>query len=356
MDLVCSNNHLKEGWCRVGVDAWHGLQMPKLSLSTKKKWSDSMLGLKDDCMSYVVCLFFELCSCTLARWLWRREFLFVVRHGVKHNESSVTWRVAAKEKCEFGHGIINLHLKWLFSLFLRSWQPWKFSIFNFTLQSRVFTDCWLLKEIMSKCISLLSQNRPNDIVCTWDISHLLSRRAPVKPVCLFGFICCCWLPTPTRRSRTSHAAVSTGQVVAKQSDGCAPPPPPTPHHSVMSWNQAAWRWMSPIEKRWCVSNYRKWAGSVRGGGCGWGMASCCPRAYRASSPTHSTNPRLAKTATAPTETLSRPVGIKLKTGARPLGFQAENIQNYHLKFILVFRFQGKMRHFFSAGYLLMLHN
>lgn len=98
------------------------------------------------------------------------------------------------------------------------------------------------------------------------------------PPCALGFIDYCWRPTPGRRSTTSHAAVSRGQVVAKLSDGpltnvlvpfyltdLLKPERCVFHDCWMNWNQATWRWLSPIEKRWCVSNYCKSAGSVQRG-------------------------------------------------------------------------------------------
>lgn len=79
-----------------------------------ERWLHELRG-----SSLFVC---QLHSCALARRLQRWLFLFVVRHGVKHNESSLTWRVTAKKKCKFGYGINNQPLELLFGLFLKGWR------------------------------------------------------------------------------------------------------------------------------------------------------------------------------------------------------------------------------------------
>lgn len=159
----------------------------------------SMVSTHELCWLVFVC---KLHSCTpiveifSVRW----EFLFVVRRGVKRNESSVSRRMAAQRKGLVMGLIISL---WCYySTYF--WEAGNYSPIRSTPKNKHLNDqSYLLSDknrkkkkllflwlnTMLDSISLISQNWTNNIMCVRDISHMLSDQ-------------------DTSRARKSHPAVA----------------------------------------------------------------------------------------------------------------------------------------------------
>lgn len=165
----------------------------------------------------------------------------MVRHGVKRNESSVTRRVTAKKKCKFGNGINNQPLESLVRPVRLATIPlWILrQTANRSIVRINWIDKWGKNNLNTVLESVYLVRIGPTISCACGILVIWClMKTRVEPDChvppspcaltrrrahLFGFIDCCWLPTPTHRSTTSHAAVSGGQVAARLNDVCAQP-------------------------------------------------------------------------------------------------------------------------------------